>query len=108
MYHRFPARCSVRRLLLLSLTSVALALGFGVLPPFTLSANHPAPPTPMTTAWVEANTACTPGTPLGNNNAFVAGTNGPVAIWANADQDPKELTLDISGSHNVIDGLVVS
>jgi uncharacterized repeat protein (TIGR01451 family) len=31
-----------------------------------------------------------------------------IAIWANAEQDPKELTLDISGQRNVINGDAVS
>lgn len=31
-----------------------------------------------------------------------------IVLWANADQDPKELTLDISGQNNVINGDVVS
>jgi uncharacterized repeat protein (TIGR01451 family) len=31
-----------------------------------------------------------------------------IAIWANADDDPKELTLDVSGQRNVINGDAVS
>src|SRR5688572_23877629 len=44
----------------------------------------------------------------GSNNRFRDHNRSWVAIWANADHDPVELTFDVSGSWNVVDGNAIS
>lgn len=44
----------------------------------------------------------------GSGNRFRTGNGSWTAIWANADHDPKENTLEVPGSWNVVNGNSVS
>ena len=88
------------------------------------AADHPEPDLPLTADIVEALSVC-PGADIppgtegnittppdrkngGSDNDATEGTLAPLVIHANAEDDAKELTLDVSGSHLVLDGLVNS
>jgi uncharacterized repeat protein (TIGR01451 family) len=105
--------------------ALAVSAAVGVLWPLTATADHAQPTLPLTAPIVQAASACNgaAGTSIptgtqGNattapdrnntssSNEHTAGTAADFVIHANAESDPKENTLDISGSHNVFDGLI--
>lgn len=111
----------------LALPLLAMLLVVGALALFTTdgavqAADPPTASSPLVVTNVEGGSECNSGaTGLpststlsvgGSDNKFKGGTpatdDPPWAIWANANEDPKEETLDIPGSHQVIHGLVQS
>ena len=105
---------------------LSLAFGILLLWPLGASASHPAPTLPLVAPHVESISDCAPPPPdigtaiptgqqgnatvgpdrnnTSSSNEQTAGTVSALVIHANAESDPKENTLDVSGSHNVFDG----
>jgi uncharacterized repeat protein (TIGR01451 family) len=94
----------------------------GLFLPLVAAASHTPPQFPLSEQIVQDYSPCNgpAGADLltnaakdrkvdGARNQFLAGTPGPLAIWANSDANPNnEKTLDVSGSHIIVNGKVVS
>jgi len=92
-----------------------------IAPPLVARFSHSQPTLPLTNTIVGGLDECkiSGGTAIaasvpkdrkvgGSGNRFRSGNGSWLSIWANADHDQKENTIDVPGSWNVINGNVIS
>jgi hypothetical protein len=103
------------------LAASALGMALPLIGVLVAQASHSRPTLPLIVPVVESISACQNGAGStlatdvakdrvvsGSDNRATDGSTAAIAVWANADSDPRELTLDVPGSHQVINGDVVS